>query len=145
MPNLPMNPPTEHEALYKAYEDLYDDYLSQAGSLAIVASWLRGEKGSMSDLSAQQIYDMIANEQGLPAEVITTELVRRPIDWRGDYELYQHVHMLMVKGHLITAIRDIRHKHQGVGLAEARDYCYAVQKKYEFPITVSDIQTEVQL
>lgn len=79
MDNYSMKPPTDYETLYKAYEQLLEDYLSAGGCLAIIVSWLRGEKGSMSDLTTQDIYDMIAKEVGYKAEVITTELVSKAV------------------------------------------------------------------
>lgn len=65
----------EYAALEAKNAQLCEDWVSASGALAIVASWLRGSKGDMDDLTAQNIYDMIANELGLPAETITTQLV----------------------------------------------------------------------
>lgn len=55
--------------------DYYELWLQASGSLAIIASGLRGSKGDMDDLTAQNMYDMIANEQGMSAQTITTVLV----------------------------------------------------------------------
>ena len=70
----------EHYGELKAYYDEAERfrnlYIETSGLLAIIASWLRGNH---DDLNAQQIYDQIALEQGLPAEVIRTELVSKEL------------------------------------------------------------------
>lgn len=48
---------------------LADYSAQQAGSIAIVMSWLRGVAGDMHDLSAQDLYDMLAKEHGFPPAV----------------------------------------------------------------------------
>ena len=49
-------------------DDFRDLYMSAGGLLAIIAGWLRGAD---SDMTAQNIYDMIATEQGMQPATIT--------------------------------------------------------------------------